>query len=89
MEENKIAHHSFYPFIHYKYKQRKYTKNTDLQVREIKKQRTINSFMKQMNLSNLLLLILTINQTWSPCNKIKLNFTFIITNVFTSIRKIN
>lgn len=33
--------------------------------------------MKQMNLSNLLLLILTINQTWSPCNKIKLNFTFI------------
>ena len=36
MDENKIAHHGFYPFIHYKYKQRKYTKNTDLQVREIK-----------------------------------------------------
>lgn len=43
MDENKIAHHGFYPFIHYKYKQRKYTKNTDLQVREIKtKEREIH-----------------------------------------------
>lgn len=43
MDKNKIAHHGFYPFIHYKYKQRKYTKNADLQVREIKtKEREIH-----------------------------------------------